>query len=45
MTFWMLTKEGFLDLYKIREGAKNNQIYLYTDSHPMISIVIMDFRK
>ena len=42
MSVAILTKEGLSRLYDSWQKMKKRQIYLFTDSHPMIAITVAD---
>ena len=45
MTVAMLTEEGIPSLYTCVKNCKKRQIYIYTESNPMIGIIIFDGKQ
>jgi hypothetical protein len=45
MSVAILTKEGFPQLLDMWKDCKKRQIYLFTDSNPMIAIIVIDAKS
>ena len=42
MSVAIFTEEGLISLFNSWKKLKKRQIYLFTDSHPMIAIMVAD---
>jgi len=42
MSVTIFTEEGLISLFNSSKNLKKRQIYLFTDSHPMIAIMVAD---